>query len=415
VIFLILISLLGWLLFINGQKDELSQTAAGRGFGVNIPTFDSRAVGSTNQNIKDVLLSGFGLSPNNGSEREDNDSSQLPRLWNPSPVPAAGIEIMGTGSTTKIQFVERPSGNVFESFLLKGEIRRISNTLIPKVYRAFWGGEKTLVMQHLDENNEVATLLGTVQPAATNTETSTERGVDGVFEASYLEPDVLSVSTTRDNDGIFYLVRTVNGAIGIRTNLEKTEAKRVFSSRVYGWQARGINSKTTLLYQNPSQGVNGSAFLIDEDGNKTIVKSNIRGLIVTISRDLNNILYNSIVEGRISLFSETIGEEEKMLTLTTFAEKCVFNPQNSFIAYCAVPREIPDTTLPDSWYRGEVHFSDDWWIIDIQNGSVEQLISPESDYGIPIDVLDPKINSEGTHIVFLDARTRTPWVLRIVQ
>ena len=412
VLFAILISLLGWFLFIRTQNENLAQTTEGRGFGTDIPSFESGPVGSTNQNIRDTLLSGFGLfSGNGGSEENAEEVRAIPRLWNPSSVPAGGIAVMGTSTQTKIQFVERPSGNIFESNLSDGNVTRVSNTLIPNVYQTYWAGDEVLVMQHLDESGDVATLLGTVLKTAT----STEETPATTFEGSYLEPDIVSVATTQESDEIFYIVKTTTGSVGIITSIGDDSARRIFTSRLSGWRSKGINENTILLFQNASQGTEGSAFLLQKNSERIPLQDNIRGLITAISGDEAHVLFNNIVEGRITLFSKMTDGPQREVPLTTFAEKCVFSPLNSSIAYCAVPREIPNAQLPDAWYRGEVHFSDDWWIVDMSTGLVEQLISPESDYGVSLDVIDPTISNDGAYIVFLDALTRTPWVLRVVQ
>ncbi|PIR86586.1 hypothetical protein COU13_00080 [Candidatus Kaiserbacteria bacterium CG10_big_fil_rev_8_21_14_0_10_43_70] len=412
IIFAILLLLLGWFLFVRGQNSEIEKNLEGRGFGTNIPVFEGEGFGSTNQNIKDALLSGFGLFTNSSNEQNDEGAEKiLPRLWNPSSIPSAGISIMGVATSTKIQFVERPSGNVFEANLTEGNVNRISNTLIPNVYQAFWGGEGVLVMQHLDENGDIATFLGSIiKPTASSTENAI-----GTFSGSYLEPDITSVSTDMESKKIFYIVKTINGAVGITTGGKENDSKRIFTSRTSGWRSNILNPDAILLFQNASEAVEGSAFVLDGKGNRTLIKNNVRGLIITISPDEKSLLYNNIVSDRITLLSQSEGSVEREVPLSTFAEKCVFSPQDSSIAYCAVPRGIPDEPMPDAWYRGEVHFSDDWWIVNLENGSVEQLISPESEYKVTIDVINPQINEDGTHIVFLDAYTRTPWVLRILQ
>jgi len=410
ILFAILLSLLGWFLFIRGQNNDLTRASAGRGFGTNIPIFDNANGGSTNQNIRDALLSGFGIFSRDSNEPDAEIENALPRLWNPSSVPVAGITLIGTSTDAKIQFVERPSGNIFEAYLKDGDVTRISNTLVPNVYRAFWGKDTRLVLQHLDENGEIATLIGSIEKMSTSTEESV-----GEFSGSYLEPDIVSVATSRERNDIFYIVKTIHGSVGIQINPENATQKRIFTSHVFGWRSVVVNGGTILLFQNPSQGIEGNAFLLKNNGDKTILKNNVRGLIASISRNEAHTLYNEIVQGRISLFSKIEDAPERQLSLTTLAEKCVFNPKNTFVVYCAVPRAIPEAQIPDAWYRGEIHFSDDWWIIDTENGTVEQLLSPESDYGITLDVVDPYINEEGTHIVFIDAKTRTPWVLRVVQ
>lgn len=412
IIFLILIGLLGWFLFIKGETGSVTQTFEGRGFGTNIPAFEGE-IGSTNKNIGDSILSGFGIfSQNANSDGLDDPSTKSsPRLWQLSGIPSAGITLKGATSTLKIQFVERPSGNVFEANPNDGNIKRISNTLIPNVYESFWSGGNKLIMRHLDENGDIATLFGSIMSSSS---TTPENSV-GTFVGEYLEPDIVSVATKNYDSDIFYIVKTIGGAVGITTSGEENDLKRIFDSHVSGWRSKFINTDTILIYQNASEALEGSAYLLQTDGNRRILKSNVRGLVVTVASDEKSNIYNNIVRGRMSLFAQTSTGEERPIPLSTLAEKCVFDPKNSSIIYCATPRNITNTTMPDAWYRGEVHFSDDWWIVNTDDGTVEQLISPESDYGVPIDVLDPYIDDGGEYIVFLDAYTRTPWALRILK
>src|SRR3989338_3911365 len=78
---------------------------------------------------------GTGVGPN-------GEVLPTPQLWQISTDPQSGAVVFQTNdassSTNAVRYLDRATGNVFESKLSVFGQKRISNTTIPKVYEALW-------------------------------------------------------------------------------------------------------------------------------------------------------------------------------------------------------------------------------------------------------------------------------------
>jgi hypothetical protein len=71
------------------------------------------------------------------------------------------------------------------------------------------------------------------------------------------------------------------------------------------------------------------------------------------------------------------GGSYRDLQLPTLVQKCTWNTQSTFL-YCAVPTNIPQTTImPDDYLRGKITTTDVFWKVNIENGEKERLVDLE--------------------------------------
>jgi len=117
--------------------------------------------------------------------------------------------------------------------------------------------------------------------------------------------------------------------------------------------------------------------------------------------------------GTLTLFARTSATSTSgSLPIRTTADKCVWDPKQQFIAYCAVPQSLPAPSFLDRWYRGEVHTADAWWRVDAGAASAELLFSPGN---AVLDVERPVIDNSGNYIAFVNAVDKSLWLLRIEE
>ncbi len=391
-----------WYVLLERKKNSIQAVDGGRGLGTAIPTFGG-GLGSINANISETFER---LVATEGTvEKSAETTFSAPRLWQLSTVPSAGMYIQTHSSTTQIFFTERVSGNIFSVNTKTGDITRLSNTLIPYVYESMWVNEKTILLRSIGEQGVVSTFLGTLQ-------SSTSSPVSELV-GSYLEPGIEALVSSPETDSYFILTKTAAGYGGIITSLKSAATKRIWDTTLRGWRFSWSDPSRIVAIQKSSHGVTGSVYDIDtKTGTVSPVVDGVLGLSVAV-HPLED----------FAIFSESFGESftTKLLyngsvTITPFktlGEKCVWAPKTYI--YCAVPREEVEGTLPDSWYRGETHTSDDWYQLNPETGEALLLVSPENDFGVSVDVLNPSINSTGEYIIFTDAVSGTPWVLRIEQ
>jgi len=404
----ILSALFAWYFFLSGEEKGLDELARARGLDGATPTF-LNPTGSTYAN-----LTGGGISPV-ATESAAAARAKPPRLWRLSSVPASGVSIFDAATSTDpslIQFVDRGTGNVFRANTQTGNIARLTNTLLPNIYEAVWVGPDKVLMRQLGEFDSIETFSAEIK-AATSTNLSGEIITEQKLDGKYIERGIADIVSRPEETGtIAYLRSSQEGSALMQSLPDGSEAKRIWQSAIGGWELSWPEPNTAILTQRASANIPGSSYVISiQDASVSPFITGERGLAVA-ARDNETALFSTYTRGILSLNLRS-ADGNIFLPLRTFADKCVWDPVSTDTAYCAVPSSLPAANYPDSWYRGEVHFSDTWWKINTATLETELLLSPESEYQVILDVWDPIINPQATHIVFLDALTRTPWALSI--
>jgi hypothetical protein len=217
------------------------------------------------------------------------------------------------------------------------------------------------------------------------------------------------------NTSIFYLAPYQGGAAGTLSNANGTNATRIWQSALTGWNSEWVGDHI-LLSQKSAGGIIGSAYTLSQKGNLRSLISNEPGLFVRENRTTGSILYSTVQSNNtVALTVRNTDGSSIDLPFTTLADKCLWSTRDTITLYCAVPQIIPtNTTLPDAWYRGEIHFSDSWWRFNTKTGSVDEVYNPAAS-NQSLDILDPVMSEDGSYIGFIDATTGTAWVLRINQ
>lgn len=404
--------LLGWFVFITKKQGAVEMLSEGRGFSTGVPT--GGEVGSMRENLVTFFSDSIERAKDAVSASGSATSTpEEPRFWQVSPVPGAGLVSFTVAAsntpTTVLRFVERPSGNVFEVPVTGGSPRRLTNTLVPRVYEVSWIDSDSLVLRHADEDGiTILTLVADIKSASSSEDV-------GELAGSYLDEGIHTITShpTGKEPSLFYLAVNEQGSFGIRANGDGTEPKRLWSSPLRGWRLSWLADDAVVLWQSAAQGLAGSAYTLSlKDGSLSLLIGNQSGLTVVTHPTENAFVYSTSVRGKTSLFAR-VGGVETELPVVTFAEKCVWGSGTDLLLYCAVPNSFPAVDLPDAWYRGETSFNDRWYVVNVAGGSAEELLTREETGGALVDVVDPVLDVDGERIFFTDSKTGTLWVVRI--
>ena len=411
-LFLIIGSFAVWYIFVLRQQREVDALAAARGFNSEIPAFTGSG-GSMRENISGFFQSAFeSLTTGEDAPAETSVAKNpTPRLWHANSIPALGISLFGATTATSsgsIRFLERPSGNIFYKSIASGaEPVRITNTLIPFIYDAQWINNDSLIVRHSEDNGiTMRTFIGSVVISTTTLASlSTEYLEDGVT-AFAIRPD-------HKEPSLFYLVQSPDGVIGISMESTGKNPKRLWSSPLVGWRVLWLNPDKIVLAQKAAAGIPGNIYTLSPTTKEmSLVIGGLAGLSAVLHPKEDALVYSTSENGVLKLFSRILGVVRE-LPVITMADKCVWGEGRGLSLYCAVPTSLPKDLLPDAWYRGEVRLSDTWYKIDPVEGTAEVLLDPVNDFDVSIDVIDPLINDSGGTIIFTDARSETPWLLKV--
>src|SRR3990167_3995763 len=280
-----------------------------------------------------------------------------------------------------LRYVEKKTGNIYQTFADKIEERKFSVTVIPKVYEAYFGNHgQSVIMRYLKANGKtIETFVGTLPKELLGGDTTENNEVKGVF----LPDNIQDISISPDTTKIFYL-----------------------------WSSGGSLGDNILipLSTKPFSSAPGYMYSMDGSGkNLTKILGGVNGLTTKGSPNGKLVLFS---DSNLSLrVYHTDTRNSDTLSLRTLQEKCVWGKASDAI-YCAVPKSISSGAYPDSWYQGEVSFSDQFWKIDLKTGNATLIIDPMSvSGGEEVDGTKLALDESENYLFFVNKKDSFLWEL----
>lgn len=391
-------ALSGWYFFLRGQNASTAAQDIARGFGTAAPNFTG-ALGSAYQNA----LSGFGAGG-----KDTSRSGPLPQLWQAEKTPVAGYGFVPNDTQLRLYFAQRSTGYLFSADPGMQTVARLSNTLMPKTYEAFFSTKGGVIERSVDATDSITTFVGALSASSSADSLKALTG-------SVLAKNILRIAVSPAGDEIFYLVKDSSGkTAGVRASWSGGNQKRLFTSSLQGWGVRWLSDGRIILVENPADNIAGYAYELKKDGALTPLIGVAPGLEITPRASSTALIYSTSSGGALTLFARGSATSSFVqLPIHTLAEKCVWAPSGAPVAYCAVPSVAPTGDFLTRWYRGEIHTTDAWWRVDVSAGTAHLFFSPES--SLSLDVVDPVVDAGGQYIAFTNARDLSLWMLRINQ
>ncbi|MBI5456230.1 hypothetical protein HY969_00650 [Candidatus Kaiserbacteria bacterium] len=440
---LLFVILGGWYIYLKKETSTIERVDEGRGAGVEEPS-PASTLGSTFSNI----VSGFrntetpvntptgmeidqsggfksfiarltgsrtnGISSFSGTvknafgelvsdilpERTPPERPKPPRLWHAHGTAIAGAAFVA--STTNLRFMERATGHLFDVDVETGEVKRISNTLVPKAYGASFAPDGS-VIAWTDVNGSPEVFSGTL---ATSSSTSSPSSL----QTTDLGPGITAIVPNVSTKQFLSIVEDGNSFALMSSGWKGEDPVRVAATALRDWHI--FWGERIVLSQAPATGIDGYAYEVSLNGIFTPLVRAVPGLTV-LPHPRESALLISSDNGSLNLSVSTSSAMRVGLSVRTIADKCVWVPDKSLIAYCAVPESLSSSRFLDEWYAGALHTEDAWWKVDAKAGSAELLFSPHSDMGVSLDVTAPAIDDGGAYLSFINARDQSLWILRI--
>ncbi len=337
-----------------------------------------------------------------------------------SATPTAGMYPFTRSGKTSVRFVERATGNIFETAMEDMRRDRVSNALIPKTQEVFFGNDgKTAVYRYLKEgDSSVVTFMRNISDTSGVKAGTAAEAVGGaaasLVSGSFLPEGILQVAVSPDTKNMFYLEKTpgfeTRSAVGSVLNFQKNTSTHVFQSPFSEWLPVYFDGKTALLQTKASQNVPGFLYSLDiKNGELQKIIGNVNGLTALPSPDLQKILYSESSRGGMTL--RLYNKKTNAITeipSATLPEKCVWSA-NSADIYCAAPDSLQTAEYPDAWYQGDVSFSDAMWKIDAKTGFITSVFAPESFDAPKMDMTHLTLSQNGDFLFFINKTDSTLW------
>ena len=393
IVVILLGGLAGWYMFVHKQVAATQAIDAARGFGT-AASFGS----SAGSNYANTSGSPAAMT---SSVQTSSAGNPAPRLWRVTAAPVAGSGF--AASSTRVYFAERSSGNILIADPSDSSVSRITNTLFPKIYEAFFAADGSVMLRSVTDTGTVTTFAGTVG--------TTTAGGPSELRGTYLPQNIVAMSVRSPKQVLFLVNAPGGGVAGATAAWNGSSQKPVFVSALSNWRVWWLADGRMLLAQKPSDDVTGYAFVLKGGALQDLL--NAPGLSILPRSGSTALLYSTSAGGETGLFTQTSASTSPIrLALRTVADKCVWAPGTALIAYCAVPQTAPARAgYLQSWYRGALHTSDAWWKIDVSAGTAQILYTPGAT--VSIDVENPVVDTTGAYISFMNAADKSLWMLRI--
>lgn len=312
-----------------------------------------------------------------------------------------------------LRYVAKANGNIYQTFVDKIEERKFSTTIIPKIHEAFFGNSgESVIMRYLKlDDQTIETFVGTLPKELLGGDTIGNNEVKG----SFLPNNIKDISLSPDTSKMFYLFvsenNLVDNMIGTTLNFLNNKKVQVFDSPFTEWLSQWPNSNMITLSTKPSANVPGYMYTIDSAGrNLTKILGDINGLTTLMSPNGKLILYG---DNNLSLNVYDIDtRNSNVLGVKTLPEKCLWKKggKASDVIYCAVPEFINSGQYPDSWYQGEVSFSDQLWKIDVKTGNATIIVDPITVVGgEEIDGIKLSLDESENYLFFVNKKDSFLW------
>lgn len=309
---------------------------------------------------------------------------------------------------TTVRYVAIENGNLYQTEAGKPDERKVSDATIPLVREALFAQDGSSVILRYLKNNSIIETFVRELPAEV---LGADSAVTGKIDGSFLPEDVTDIVTSPEGKSVFYITNIRSGASGTIANSLGKDKDQVFNSAYTEWLADWPHADLITVTTKPSAGVPGYMYGINphtKSFNK--IMGNIDGLTTKTSPNGDLVLYAGD-NLRLSIYNIETGETTNT-NISTLPEKCTWFTNNEDI-FCGVPSFTPAYNYPDSWYQGEVSFTDNVWHITASTGNGSMILNPTEESRESVDIIKPTLSADGDYMFFLNKKDYYLWELKL--
>lgn len=296
-----------------------------------------------------------------------------------------------------LRYVERATGHIYQIYLDKNSISKVSNTTIPSIYEALFDNKaSSVIYRYLSGDKTITSFKATL----------------GGASGEFLPEDIINIDTSNDKTKLFYLVKTQNGVTGFIKSFTEAKNTQVFTSSFSEWLSQFISDKKIYLTTKPSWSISGSLYSLNTaTGSISKLFGGIAGLTTLANNDGSTVLFGASESSGPKLGSFNVTDRtSSLINLYGLPEKCVWSSDNINI-YCGIPKTIIGTEYPDSWYQGLVSFDDYFVKINTKTGGTSTIENGND--ASPVDATNLFLNKDEDTLFFTNKKDSTLWSLKI--
>lgn len=367
-----------------------------------------------------------GTGENNGNGVGGSNTLAEPMFRQLTNSQIAGATTLVRDGKTYVRYVLRENGHVYEIDTTTWVVVELTNTVVPRVYEAFFGNNgNTVVLRYikldqLTRQDVIKTFLADlVLP---------EAGAQGIGKLTGREllDNISSVSVSPDGSLLFFLLPIAEGVSGSMMYLTTGEEPReVLRNTFSEWLPQVLNNRMIVLTTKASANVPGFAYLYNPTTKAlTRIVREKNGLTTLANGDGTQVLYSENIGNNATLglysskgFPSDEGAiiHESPVPLTTLPEKCAWGRIKTSLLYCGSFESTARSKIPDEWYQGVLKLKDIfYWTVNSTTLEIALLAESQKEVKKDFDVFMPFVGSDDTMFFFTDKNTGFLWMMRIV-
>ncbi|MBY0309713.1 hypothetical protein K2Q16_01020 [Patescibacteria group bacterium] len=313
--------------------------------------------------------------------------------------PVAGYRevLKSASSTPELYYAEVGTGHIYSINLETGAEVRVSGTTIPEAVRADFSSDGRHVV-----------IASGFSQGHTATIGELDASTGALTEVPFT--DTLGDFRITEGGDLLYThpSNTLTGkTFSLSNRTTRTLFTLPFRDATISWGERVTD--THFVYPRPTMELEGFGYAINNGGltrlplsgfgfslfgNESLVGANFLD-----KNDFVSVFYNRSTRNLISS------------PVRLLPEKCTFGTKNKTIVWCGASLQATGFGFPDTWYTGEVGFSDDIYEISLTSTSSSLTLITDTliETGREVDIVDLRVNPTETQLYFINKNDSSLW------
>lgn len=304
------------------------------------------------------------------------------------------LPIPATASTSASTYlVEAGTGHVYAIDIASGAENRISNITVATARQAVVSEDATYVV--ISQSNSADGLTVISLPHGSTT-----------LDSYQIDADAFTFSLTSDNT-LLYASYNGSAVIAYAYDLESRVETTLFTlpfreaTILWGSTADSVH----YAYPRTSAQLEGYLYTLKEG---VLGRAPVAGYGLSAIGNSTYALFTARSgEGYRTYLYETESGAISDVGSSFLPEKCTFYGTG---ALCGLSIESYNEDSPDSWYSGEVSYSDELWYLDLTTNESFYVLGLESDSGRRLDVVSPQIMRDAAAAFFINKTDQSLWI-----
>lgn len=301
-------------------------------------------------------------------------------------------------SDTKIRYVEKGTGHLYEINTKESTENQISLTTIPKIAEAVFSPDGETVVLTSYEGYEKKVTLGTLDKK--NQSLSLVTLPQNAENISFLNDKILyfSVENSVGTKGYSYAI----------SSLAQTEVFTLtLTNLIVSW---GDGQSGITIETKPTASQEGYAYTISKN---ILTPKKAKGYGLSILSDKTRTIASTIEDTvYVSTLYGTASETKQPILM--LKKKCVFDSTNDDVVWCASPLAPPSASYLENWYKGTITSEDYLWYVDLSSQSAQLILDFKKLSGKVIDVASMGSTEDGRSLIFTNKVDQTLWMYKVV-